>query len=96
VVSIHCVYLNVSCCLCYVHSSVWITVMNALLISHRTWWTLCEPARIPETARNPTTKGCCCGLLSSDILGHYLACTLFIKEDYSKQSKTEWVFVCKI
>jgi hypothetical protein len=22
VVSIHCVYLNVSCCLCYVHSSV--------------------------------------------------------------------------
>jgi hypothetical protein len=48
VVSIHCVYLiYVSCCLCYVHTSVRIIVMNALILPTEHGEHCANLARIP-------------------------------------------------
>ena len=60
-VTIHCVYLiYVNCCLCYVHKSVWILVMNALLRPTGHGVCCANLARIPRTAQASTRKVCWC------------------------------------
>ena len=57
---IHCDYLNVSCCLSHVHTSVWIIVMNALRLPTEHGGHCRSLATVPRTARDSTRKGCCC------------------------------------
>ena len=50
-----------SCCLCYVHTSVWILVMNASLLPTENRGHCASLARIQENTRDPTTNGYWCG-----------------------------------
>jgi hypothetical protein len=57
-VNIHCVYLNVSCRLCYVHPSVCILVTKALLVPIEHGGHCASLTRIPENVQDPTTNRC--------------------------------------